>query len=79
MDPILSELSTMTHAPWRALHSMAHNFIELYKAVVHVISLIELYKAVVHVVSLIELYKAVVHVISFISFMWFSFCMPSEE
>ena len=66
MDHVLSELSTMTHASWRALHSMAHNFIELYKAVVHV-------------VGLIELYKAVLHVISFISFMWFSFCMPSEE
>ena len=40
VDHVLSELSTMTHVSWRALHSMANNFIELYKAVVHVISLI---------------------------------------
>ena len=40
MDHILSELSTMTHPSWVALHGMAHNFIELDKAVVHVISLI---------------------------------------
>ena len=31
-------LSTMT-CPWVALHSMAHSFIELDKAVIHVISL----------------------------------------
>ena len=37
---VLSELSTMTHPSWVALHSMAHSFIELDKAVVHVISLI---------------------------------------
>ena len=30
----------MTHLSWVALHGMAHNFIELDKAVVHVISLI---------------------------------------
>ena len=30
----------MTHLSWVALHSMAHSFIELDKAVVHVISLI---------------------------------------
>ena len=44
VDHILSELSTMTHPPWLALHSMAHSFIELYnlynplrydKAVIH--------------------------------------------
>ena len=40
VDHILSDLSTMTHPPWVAIHSMAHNFIELDKAVVHVISLI---------------------------------------
>ena len=28
----------MTHQTWMALHSMAHSFIELDKAVVHVIS-----------------------------------------
>ena len=37
---MLSELSTMTHLSWVALHSMAHSFIELGKAVVHVIRLV---------------------------------------
>ena len=32
MDHILSELSTMTHLSWVALHGMAHCFIELDKA-----------------------------------------------
>ena len=32
-----SELSTMTHLSLVALHGMAHGFIELNKAVVHVI------------------------------------------
>ena len=40
VDHILPELSTMTHPSWVALHSMAHSLIELYKAVVLVISLI---------------------------------------
>ena len=40
MDHILSELSTMTHLSWVALHGMAYSFIELGKAVVHVISLV---------------------------------------
>ena len=40
MDHILSELSTMTHSSWVALHSMAHSFIGLDKAVVHVIRLV---------------------------------------
>ena len=40
VDHILSELSTMTHPSWVALHSMAHSFIELDKAVVHVIRLV---------------------------------------
>ena len=40
VDHILSELSTMTHPFWVALQGMAHSFIELDKAVVHVISLI---------------------------------------
>ena len=40
VDHILSELSTMIRQPWVALHSMAHSFIELDKAVVHVISLV---------------------------------------
>ena len=40
VDHILSELSTMTCPSWVALHSMAHSFIELDKAVVHVIRLV---------------------------------------
>ena len=39
---ILSELSTTTCPSWVALHGMAHSFIELDKAVVHVINLISL-------------------------------------
>ena len=41
MDHILSELFTMTRLSWVALQGMAHSFIELGKAVVHVISLVE--------------------------------------
>ena len=37
VDHVLSELSAMTHLSWVALHGMAHSFIELHKAVVHVI------------------------------------------
>ena len=40
VDPILSELSTMTCPTWVALHNMAHTFIELDRAVVHVIRLV---------------------------------------
>ena len=40
VDHILSELSTMTHLSWMALHYMAHSFIELDKAVIHVIRLV---------------------------------------
>ena len=40
VDHILSELSTMTRLSWVALHGVAHSFIELDKAVVHVVSLI---------------------------------------
>ena len=40
VNHVLSKLSTITHVPWVALHSLAHSFIELDKAVVHVISLI---------------------------------------
>ena len=29
MDHVLSELSTITHLSWVALHGMAHSFIEL--------------------------------------------------
>ena len=37
MDHILSEVSTINCLSWVALHSMAHSFIALDKAVVHVI------------------------------------------
>ena len=40
VDHILSELSTMTCPSWVAPHSMTHSFIELDKAVVHVIRLV---------------------------------------
>ena len=39
VDHILSEISTMTHPSWMALHDMAHSFIELDQAVIQVISL----------------------------------------
>ena len=37
VDHILSELCTMTHPSWVALQGMAHSFIELDKAMFHVI------------------------------------------
>ena len=40
LDHILSELSTMTCPSWAALYCMAHSFIELDKAMVHVIRLV---------------------------------------
>ena len=40
VDHVLSELSTMTCPFWVARHSMVHSFIELQKAVVHVIRLV---------------------------------------
>ena len=40
-DHVLSELSTMTRLSWVALHGMSHSFIELDKAVVHVIRLVD--------------------------------------
>ena len=40
VDHVLSELSTMTRPSWVALHGMAYSFIELNKAVVHVIRLV---------------------------------------
>ena len=40
VDHTLAEFSTMICLSWAALHSMAHSFIELDKAVVHAISLI---------------------------------------
>ena len=36
MGHILSELSTMTRLSFMTLHGMAHSFIELDKAVIHV-------------------------------------------
>ena len=39
VDHVFSELSTMSCPSWVAVHGMAHSFIELDKAVVHVISL----------------------------------------
>ena len=40
MGLVLSDLSVMTHPSWVVLHGMAHSFLELVKAVVHVISLV---------------------------------------
>ena len=40
VDHILSELSTVTHSSWVALHGMAYSFTELHKAVVHAIILV---------------------------------------
>ena len=40
VDHVLSEFSTMICPSWVALHSMPHSFIELDKAVVHVITLV---------------------------------------
>ena len=40
VDHVLSEFSTMTHPSWVALHGMARSFIELDKAVIHVIRLV---------------------------------------
>ena len=40
LSSVESELSIMTCVSWVALHSMAHNFTEIDKAVVHVMSLI---------------------------------------
>ena len=39
VDHVSSKLSTMIHESCLALHGMAHSFIELDKAVVHVIRL----------------------------------------
>ena len=40
LDHIFSELSPMTHPSWVALHGIAHSFIELDKALIHVIRLV---------------------------------------
>ena len=39
-DHVLPVLSTMTHPSWVAPHGMAHSFVKLDKAVVHVIKLV---------------------------------------
>ena len=39
VDHVLSELSTMICLSWETLRDMAHNFFELYKAVIHMINL----------------------------------------
>ena len=51
MDYVLSELSTVTHPSWVAVHSMAHSFIELDKAVVRVIRLVKFSVIVVFTLS----------------------------
>ena len=40
VDHVLSELSTVTRLPWVTLRGMAHGFMKLDKAVVHVISVV---------------------------------------
>ena len=40
LHPSTAFLSTMTHLSWVALHGMAHSFIELDKAVVHMMRLV---------------------------------------
>ena len=40
VDHILLELPTMTCLSWVALHGLAHSFIELDKAVIHMIILV---------------------------------------
>ena len=39
MDHVLSDLS-MSHLSWVTLHSVTYSFIELHKAVIHVIILV---------------------------------------
>ena len=41
----------MTHLSWVALHGMAHSFIELDKAVIHVISLVSFLVIMVFILS----------------------------
>ena len=51
---VLSEVSTMTHPSWVALHGIAHCFTELDKTVVHLISLISFLWLWFSVYSLID-------------------------
>ena len=48
VDHVLSEVSTMIRPSWVALHVMAHSFIELDKAMVHVIKLVNFYDCGFH-------------------------------
>ena len=48
VDHVLSELSTMTCPSWLALHGFVHSFIELDKAVIHVIKLVSFYDCGFH-------------------------------
>ena len=49
MDHVLSELSTMTRLSLVALNGMAYSFIELDKAVIHVISLVSFFVMMVFI------------------------------
>ena len=40
VDGALTELSTMTRPSWVALHGMLQSFIELHKAVIHMVILV---------------------------------------
>ena len=51
VDHVLPECSTMTHPSCVALHGMAHSFIELDKAVIHVIRLVSFLVLVVFSLS----------------------------
>ena len=48
MDHVLSECSTMTRPSWVGLQGMTHSFIELDKAVIHVITLVIFYDCGFH-------------------------------
>ena len=56
VDHVLSELSTMTRPSWVAPHGMAYSFIELDKAMVHVIRLVSFLCSVIVVFSLSSLW-----------------------
>ena len=51
VNDILSELSTMICLSWLVLHSIAHSFTELEKAVIHVVSLVSFFVIVVFILS----------------------------
>ena len=55
VDHILSERSPMTPLSWVALHGIAYCFIELDKAVVHVIRLVDNDSYPVHCPSILKL------------------------